>query len=164
MGRQLLDSAHGGSHVPSVRYRVMLSEEERAELLEISSKGKQTAQRVKNALILLGCDEGPHQTKRSTGAQLAQVLQISQRKIDRVKQRCVEEGVDAALDRKPPERLYERKVDGDIKAHLVALSCTSPPEGRARWSLRLLADRMVELGYVESISHETVRNVLKKTR
>lgn len=150
--------------MPKVRYRVMLTEEERADLREISSKGKQTAQRVKNALILLGCDEGPHQEKRSTGAQLAQVLQVSQRTIDRVKQRCVEQGVDAALDRKPPERRYERKVDGDVEAHLVALSCTAPPEGQARWSLRLLADRMVELGYVESISHETVRNVLKKTR
>jgi Homeodomain-like domain len=84
------------------------------------------------------------------------------RKIDRVKKRFVEDGIDVALDRKKGNRIYSRKSDGDFEAHLIALSCSEPPEGFARWSLRLLADKVVELDYIESISHETVRQVLKK--
>ena len=84
------------------------------------------------------------------------------RKIDRVKKRFVEEGLDAELGRKPSPRNYERMADGEVEAHLVALSCGEPPEGFARWSLRLLADRAMELEYVDSISYETVRRVLKK--
>lgn len=83
------------------------------------------------------------------------------RKIDRVKKRFVEEVIDAALDRKMGTRIYDRKTDGDFEAHLVALSCSEPPEGFARWSLRLLADKVVELSYIDSISHETVRRILK---
>jgi hypothetical protein len=85
------------------------------------------------------------------------------RKIDRVKKRFVEEGFDGGLDKRKAERLYEKKADGDFEAHLIALSCSDPPEGFARWSLRLLADKMVELNYIDSISHEAVRRVLKKT-
>jgi len=84
------------------------------------------------------------------------------RKIDRVKKRFVEEGLDAALDKKMGNRIYAKKTDGDFEAHLVALSCSEPPEGFARWSLRLLADKVVELNYIDSISHESVRRVLKK--
>jgi hypothetical protein len=85
------------------------------------------------------------------------------RTIDRVKKRFVEGGVEGALTRKPTSRVYERKVDGDVEAKLISLCCSNPPEGFAKWSLRLLADKMVELDYVDSISHVTVRNVLKKT-
>ena len=85
------------------------------------------------------------------------------RKVDRVKKRFVEEGLDTALNGRKGERVYEKKADGDLEAHLVALSCSTPPEGFARWSLRLLADQLVELNYVDSLSHETVRQVLKKT-
>jgi hypothetical protein len=81
------------------------------------------------------------------------------RKIDRVKKRFVEEGFDAALDKKMGNRIYARKTDGDFEAHLVALSCSEPPEGFARWSLRLLADKVIELDYIGSISHEAVRRV-----
>jgi len=81
-----------------------------------------------------------------------------------VKKRFVEEGMEAALEGRRGDRVYERKADGDVEAHLVALSCTEPPEGFARWSLRLLADRAVELGFVDSLSYETVRRVLKKTK
>ena len=84
------------------------------------------------------------------------------KKIDRVKKRFVEEGFDIALNGRRGERVYARKADGDFEAHLIALSCSEPPEGFARWSLRLLADRVVELNYIDSISHETVRHVLKK--
>ena len=86
------------------------------------------------------------------------------RKIDRVKKRFVEEGLEVALNGKESDRIYSKKVDGDDEAHLVALSCSQPPEGFARWSLRLLADKAVELGYFEDISHETVRRTLKKTK
>ena len=86
------------------------------------------------------------------------------KKIDRIKKRFVEEGIDIALNGRKGERVYSKKADGDFEAHLIALSCSNPPEGFARWSLRLLADRVVELNYIDSISHETVRRVLKKTK
>ena len=85
------------------------------------------------------------------------------KKIDRVKKRFVEEGFDIALNGRKGDRVYAKKVDGDFEAHLVALSCGDPPEGFARWSLRLLADKVVELNYIDSISHEAVRRILKKT-
>jgi len=93
---------------------------------------------------------------------IARVLHISMRKIDRVKKRFVEEGLDAALIKKLETVFYAKKADGDFEAHLVALSCGEPPEGFARWSLRLLADKVVELNYIDSISHETVRRIFKK--
>jgi len=92
------------------------------------------------------------------------VLNVSAMKIHRVKQRFVEEGLDIALDGHKEKRERQSKADGDFEAHLVALSCSEPPEGHARWSLRLLADKVVELQYIDSISHETIRRVLKKTK
>ncbi len=147
-----------------VRYKITLTEEERRDLKSIASKGKHKSQKVLNALVLLNCDEGKFQTKRSTNEQVAGVLKISMKKIDRVKKRFVEEGLDIALEGHQGKRIYEKKADGDFEAHLVALSCSKPPEGFARWSLRLLADRAVELNYIDSISYETVRRVLKKTK
>jgi len=149
--------------MPRIRYRVTLTEQEREMLGEITTRGRHSSQKVLNALILLGCDEGPFQEKRMTGQQLADVLPVSLRKIDRVKRRFVEEGLDVALEKRKAQRRYVKKADGDFEAHLVALSCSHPPEGHARWSLRLLADKMVELGHVDSVSYETVRRVLKKT-
>jgi transposase len=147
-----------------IRYRVTLTAEERAELEAMSQKGVRAANTVLNALILLNCDEGSFQERRMTNEDVAAVLKISPRKIDRLKKRFVEEGLEAALERRKSERLYERKADGEFEARLVALSCSAPPKGFARWSLRLLADRVVELGYVEEMSYETVRRVLKKTK
>ena len=144
------------------KYIVTLTEEERSELKKLTSKGSHRSQKVMNALILLNCDEGKFQEARSINEVTASVLQISMRKIDRVKKRFVEEGFDIALNGRKGERVYAKKADGDFEAHLVALSCSGPPEGFARWSLRLLADRVVELNYIDSISHETVRRVLKK--
>lgn len=146
------------------KYIVTLSAEERAELEALVSKGKHNAQKIINALILLGCDEGDFQTERSLNKDLSRVLNISMKKIDRVKKRFVEGGFDIALNRQIGSRVYARKVDGDFEAHLVALSCSNPPEGYARWSLRLLADKVVELNYIDSTSHETIRQVLKKTK
>lgn len=140
-----------------------LTAQERQMLTGITTRGRHSSQTVLNALILLGCDEGRFQEKKMTGQQLVDVLPVSLKKIDRVKRRFVEEGLEVALEKRKPKREYVKKADGDFEAHVVALSCTKPPEGHARWSLRLLADRMVELGYVDSVSHETVRRVLKKT-
>lgn len=146
------------------KYIVTLTEDERKALSDLTSKGKQKSQKILNALILLGCDEGKYQTDRLTNEEIARVLHISMRKIDRVKKRFVEDGFDAALDKKKGNRIYAKKTDGDFEAHLIALSCSEPPEGFARWSLRLLADKVVELNYIDSISHETVRRILKKTK
>jgi DNA-binding CsgD family transcriptional regulator len=145
------------------RYVVTLTKEEREVLGNLVSKGKHSSQKILNALILLDSDAGEYQVSRSTNEEIARVLNISMRKIDRVKKRFVEEGVDTALDKRKADRVYEKKTDGDFEAHLIALSCGDPPEGFARWSLRLLADKMVELNYIDSISHEAVRRILKKT-
>ncbi len=145
------------------KYVVTLTKEEREVLGNLASKGKHNTQKILNALILLDSDTGEHQVSRSTNEEIARVLNISMRKIDRVKKRFVEEGFDAALDKRKADRVYEKKTDGDFEAHLIALSCGDPPEGFARWSLRLLADKMVELNYIDSISHEAVRRILKKT-
>jgi len=149
--------------MPRIKYKVTLDEMERRMLEEIATRGRHSSQKLLNALILLKSDEGPYQPRRATNQAIADVLPVSLRKVDRVKQRFVEQGLDAALDKRKAERVYERKTDGDFEAHLIALSCSKPPPGSARWSLRLLADRMVELQYAESLSHETVRRVLKKT-
>ena len=146
------------------RYTVTLEEQEREELSRITRKGSHQSQKVVNALILLNCDEGSFNERRVRGEDIAEILRISARKVDRVKKRFVEEGMEAALGGRQGRRpTYVRKADGDFEARLVALSCGDPPEGHAQWSLRLLADRVVELGYVDSVSHETVRRVLKKT-
>ena len=149
--------------MPLIRYKVTLNKQERAVLQEIATRGKHSSQKVLNALILLGCDEGPFQDRKLTAEQIAGVLPVSMRKVDRVKRRFVEYGLEAALDKQKAKRQYVKKADGDFEAHLIALSCGKPPQGHARWSLRLLADKMVELAYVDSVSYETVRRVLKKT-
>jgi len=149
--------------MPLIRYKVTLERAEREMLQEIATRGKHSSQKVLNALILLGCDQGRFQDRRLTNQQIAEALRVSMKKIDRVKRRFVEIGLDAALDKQKAKRVYARKADGEVEAHLIALSCARPPRGHARWSLRLLADRMVELQYVDAISHETVRKVLKKT-
>lgn len=145
------------------KYKVTLEQEERQRLETIVQKGSHASQKVVNALILLTCDEGEFQQRRMKNEDVAAVLKISMRKIDRVKKRFIEEGPEVALGGRPSRRVYRRKADGDFEAHLVALSCSAPPEGFARWSLRLLADRAVELNYIDSVSYETVRRVLKKT-
>lgn len=145
------------------KYIVTLSPEEAEQLRSLVGKGKHAAQKVINALILLNCDQSQGRDDRRTSQEIAEVLQVSERKIDRVKRRFVEDGLEVALGGQPSQREYVSKVDGDVEAHLIALSCSAPPSGHARWSLRLLADRAVELALVEEISHETVRRVLKKT-
>ena len=143
------------------KYKITLTKAERDELTAIISKGKHSTQKFRNAYVLLNCDEGEF-SEKVTNAEIHKVLKIGMRTIDRIKKRFVEEGFEACLERKPTSREYERKADGDFETRLVALCCSEPPEGFSRWSLRLLADKMVELEIVDSVSHETVRTVLKK--
>lgn len=150
--------------MPKIKYRFSLSQGERDELQGIVAKGKHNSQKVLNALILLNYDGDAPEPRKLTEQEIANVLKVSEMKIHRVKQRFVEEGLDIALNGHERERVCKRKADGDFEAHLVALSCSEPPEGQAQWSLRLLADKVVELGYVESVSYETIRRVLKKTK
>ena len=144
------------------KYRVTLRKEERGLLEAMVQKGSHKSRKVLNGLVLLNCDEGRFQDHRVKNEEVASVLRISMRKIDRVKRRFVEEGFDTALSGHKQERTYEKKADGEFEAHLIALSCSAPPEGFARWSLRLLADRAVELKYIDSVSYETIRRVLRK--
>ena len=116
-----------------------------------------------HALILLNCDRGEFsESSQRTNKEIAAFFQVGERMVDRIRKRFVEEGLEAALEDKPSEREYKHKADGDLEARLIALSCSEAPEGFGRWSLRMLADKLVELEYIDSISHETVRRTLKK--
>lgn len=143
-------------------YRVRLTEEEREELKALANIGRGSARRQTHARILLGCDENREGGAR-TDADLADALDIGERTVSRVRQRCVEEGIEAALERRPQANRRRKVLDGEAEARLVAVACGEPPEGCAKWTLRLLADRLVELEVVESVSTETVRRALKKT-
>jgi transposase len=143
------------------KYIIHLTKSEREELMAIINKGSHTSQTFRSAYILLNCDEGRY-SEKITNEQISKVLKIGMRTIDRVKRRFIEEGLEETLERKATSRVYEAKADGEVEAKLIALCCSKPPKGQAKWSLRLLADKMVELKYVESISYETVRTVLKK--
>ena len=145
------------------KYTVTLTKEEREKLEALTSRGKHPAQTVVNALVLLACDEGQYPKERSSNKTIAQVLKLTTKTIDRVKKRYGEEGLAMALTRKPSTRVYSRKADEDLEARLIALSCSEVPKGHKRWTLRLLADKAVELKYVDAISYETVRRVFKKT-
>jgi transposase len=145
------------------KYIVTLVDEERRMLQDMLSRGKAAARKLMHARILLKADAaagGPAWEDPS----IAEALEVARATVERVRKEFVEEGLEAALERRKPRRVYARKLDGDGEAHLVALACQEPPEGRSRWTLRLLADRMVQLAYVDQISYQTVRRTLKKTR
>lgn len=145
------------------KYRVTLTAEEREQLTAMVSKGKAAARALTHARILLKTDEtegGP----AWTDAAVCAALDVGLCTVMRVRERFVEEGLDAALRPRPSSYVQPRKLDGHLEAQLVTLACSEAPEGQARWSLRLLADRFVELGHVEELSHETVRQTLKKTK
>ncbi|MCA1835115.1 MAG: helix-turn-helix domain-containing protein [Actinobacteria bacterium] len=143
-------------------YRVKLTPEERAHLLELLSKGKAAARTLTHARILLKADEGVAGPRLSDEA-IAEILDVNRSTVERVRIRCVEEGFEAALRPRPSRQVHPRKLDGVQEAHLVTLACSPAPNGRGRWTLRLLADKLVELEIVDGISHETVRQTLKKT-
>jgi transposase len=143
-------------------YVVTLTAEERSSLQSLISKGKAAAHKQLHARILLKADASNGCQARDD-EEIARAVEASRATVERVRRRFVEEGLQAALERKkrPPAR--PSVMDGEAEARLVALACSAPPEGRVRWTLHLLADRMIELRYVESLSHETVRRTLKKT-
>ena len=144
-------------------YKVTLSVEERAQLQDIASKGTHAASKVINALILLNCDQAGDRTERPRTCDIAAMLCISPRKVDRIKKKFVLGGLELTLNRQPSQCEYDLKIDGHLEAQLLAMSCSQPPQGHARWSLRLLAERLVELELIDNVSHETVRRTLKKT-
>ena len=144
------------------KYIVRLTPDERTQLLQMVRGGKAAARALLHARILLKADIGPEAPAWSDEA-IREALEVHATTVARVRQRFVEEGLAAALRPKPTTRRYERKLDGAAEAHLLALACGPAPAGRAQWTLRLLADRLVELEHVGSISHETVRRTLKKT-
>lgn len=143
-------------------YTVMLTEAQRQQLSELISAGTAPARTLAHARILLKADHGP-QGPGWKDNDIASAVEVSRPTIERIRKRFATEGLSAALHRRPPKREYRRRLDGRSEAHLIALSCGSPPEGQGRWTLRLLANRMVELKYVDSLSYETVRRTLKKT-
>jgi len=144
------------------KYRVTLSGEERDELTILLRKGKASTRKLTHARVLLQVDESASGSG-CTDEQTAQALRLSTRTVERVRERFVEQGLAAALLPKPSARRYERAFDGAQEAQLIALACSAPPEGKSRWTLRLLAEQAVELRIVGSVSHEGVRQVLKKT-
>lgn len=144
------------------KYIVTLTNEERRLLRRLVSSGKGAARKLIHARILLKADSsegGPSWRD----AEIAEGLEVGTATVERVRQRFMEEGLESALVRRKPQRDYRRKLDGEGEAHLIALACSETPEGRTRWTLRLLADRMVALEYIEGLSKDTVRRVLKKT-
>jgi hypothetical protein len=145
------------------KYKVTLDAEEREYLLALIAAGKASALKLARARILLKADAGPDGPAWPDG-RVAEAVEVDPTTVERIRQRFVEEGLEAALDRKKQDRpSRERKLDGAGEARLAALACSDPPDGRAAWTLQLLADKLVELHVVDSISDETVRQVLKKT-
>ena len=144
------------------KYIVTLTQVERQMLQTMLSRGKAAARKFVHARILLKADasvEGPNWSDDA----IAEGLEVGRATVERVRKQFVEEGLEVALERRKPRRQYLRKLDGDGEAHLIALACSKAPDGRSRWTLRLLADRMVRLEYVDEVSKDTVARVLKKT-
>jgi len=147
-----------------IHYTIKLNKIEVEELNKVINKGSHTSQAFRAAYILLNCDKGDFsEDAEIKNAEICKILKIGDRTIDRVKKKFIEEGFDSVLERRPSVQNYTKKVDGDLEAKLVTLCCSEPPKGFSKWSLRLLADKMVELNYVDYISHVTVGEMLKKT-
>ena len=148
---------------PTKKYRVTLTADERADLERLTRTGTAAAAKLAHARVLLLADEGEGGPGWSD-ADVRAAVGLGKTAVCGIRERFVERGLEAALCRKPPDRAYARKLDGRAEAHLVALACAEPPDGRATWTMQLLADRLVTLGHVDAVSDETVRQTLKKTR
>lgn len=144
------------------KYPVVLSTEERTVLERLIGSGTAPARKLTHARLLLKADQSEH-GPAWVDERIAEAVAVSQPTVARVRRQYVEAGLDAALNRRAPNRVYHRKLDGAQEARVVTLACSTPPVGHARWSLRLLADRLVELDVVETLSYQTVARVLKKT-
>ncbi len=146
------------------KYIVRLSRGERETLKKLLTSGRGPARMFTRARILLKADQGDDGPAWADG-KISEAFDVTVQTVERVRKQLVEEGFEAVLSRrKYQQKVSRKKIDGEVEAHLVALSCSEPPAGRARWTLRLLADTVVELGYLESISHEAIRQTLKKTK
>jgi len=148
--------------MPKKIYVVTLTAAERSSLRALLAKGKAAARKRVHAQILLKADGGP-QGEGWEDERIAEAFGVGRCTVERARQRFVEEGLEAALDRKVQENRKARKIDGTVEARLIAVACGKPPEGRKRWTLQLLADRLVALELLDSVSYETVRRTLKKT-
>ena len=144
------------------QYVVRLSEEERAALRTLISRGDAPARVQTHARILLKANRGEAGPEWTDDA-ISTALEVDPTTVARVRKLYVTEGLEAALHRKAPDRVYRRKLDGEQEARLIAVACSEPPTGHQRWTLRLLADKLVELEVVETVSYETVRRTLKQT-
>lgn len=145
------------------KYIVKLSKDEHDKLQKLIKSGRGPARMFTRARIILKADQGEHGPSWGDD-KISDALDVTVQTIERVRKQLVEEGLDAVLSRRHyTQKVSRKKIDGDVEAHLIALSCSEPPEGYARWTLRMLADKVVELGYVETISHEAIRQTLKKT-
>ena len=146
------------------KYRVTLTADERADLKGLLARGKAAVRKIKHAQILLKANEANTDPAWSD-ERIAEAVEVGIATVERVRRRFVEEGLASALSPyRAGKRIYERKLDGAQEAHLIALACSAPPDGQARWTLRLLAQHMVDLAYVDTLSYETVRQTLKKER
>jgi transposase len=148
--------------MPAKIYKVVLSEDERSELKRMISTGKGAARKLAHARILLACDEGGA-SPRLSDTEVAASVHVSRPTVERVRKAFVEEGLERALNAKRPQQTRPPKFDGESEARLIAVACSEPPQGRARWTLKLLADELVELNVFDAVSTEAVRRVLKKT-
>ena len=144
------------------KYVVELSADERQQLEEVVSKGKSLARKIEHARILLKADQGPN-GPGWTDERISQAYDVSPLTVGRLRQRLVEHGLEDALVRRQHEQPLRRKLDGAAEARVIALACSSPPKGRRRWTIRLLADKVVELEIVDAVGRETLRKMLKKT-
>jgi len=145
------------------KHIVKLSKDERDTLKKLITSGRGPARMFTRARILLKADQGKYGPGWND-EKISNALDVTIQTIERVRKQLVEEGFEAVLSRRQyTQKISRKKIDGDVEAHLIALSCSEPPDGRARWTLRLLANKVVELGYVENISHEAIRQTLKKT-
>ena len=148
--------------MPAKIYRVTLEKEERAELTALVNKGRGNARRMRRARILLLADEA-QENGCWKDADIAAALSASVRTVERTRQKCVEMGIEAALNHTQPQKTRRKILDGEAEARLTQLACSAAPDGREDWSMQLLADKLIELEVVETVSRETVRTTLKKT-
>lgn len=145
------------------RYKVTLELKERDQLEQLTRKGKVAAAKLIHARALLLCDQGDHNSEPLMVKDVAKALGVSTRTIEKVKKRFVEEGLDSAIERKPSTRKPNIKFDGEFDARIMQLACSECPQGASRWTLKLLADKAVELEIVDSVSTMTIQRSLKKT-
>lgn len=149
--------------MPGKLYHVLLTDDQRSRLQQMLNSGTTAARTLTHARILLKADEGPDGPHWDDAA-IAAAVEVSEPTVARVRTRCATEGVDVALVPRPPRTTTPRTLDGAQEAHLIALACSTPPNGQGRWSLRLLANKFVTLDCGVPVSHELVRRTLKKTR